>query len=152
MATLLVIESTAEGRTYLVSIIRDCGHDVLEASDPVKGLEIAGRMRPDLVLTNAFLGSMDGYDLVRRLRAKKGTKGIPVILFAGARDEWLARAIARASDVEFVIARPGDRDAVTSAIKAALRGASSVETSSEAGHETQERPKAKSPARRAAGG
>jgi CheY-like chemotaxis protein len=120
MAKLLVIEKTAEGRSYLSSLARDCGHEVLEACEPENGLEIAEAEHPDLILTNAFLGSMDAYDLVRRLRADSSTKATPVILFASARDEWLARAIARACDIESVIGRAADSDSVITAIRAAL--------------------------------
>ncbi|HEU4391764.1 MAG TPA: response regulator [Blastocatellia bacterium] len=150
MATLLVIERTAQGRAYLGGLVRDCGHHVLEAGDAEKGLELARRVRPDLVLANAFLGPMDGYDLVRRLRAHNTTECIPVVLFTSARDEWLARAIARASDVECVIERPGDRDCVVAAITSALEGDGSGETSP--GTEYERERQRKSPARRAAGG
>ena len=47
------------------------GHEVHEAADGEQGLELAERVRPDLVLVDIGLPKIDGYEVARRLRARQ---------------------------------------------------------------------------------
>lgn len=46
-----------------------------------RGLEIAKREKPDLVLLDIMMQDLDGYEVCKLLKADKETKNIPVILF-----------------------------------------------------------------------
>jgi CheY-like chemotaxis protein len=63
----------------------------LHAADPADGLELARRTRPALILLDIQLPGMDGFEVLRRLRADDGTWGIPAIAVS---------ASAMAADVE----------------------------------------------------
>ena len=55
------------------------GFDVLEAREGQEALSIALRERPDLVLLDVMMPSMDGYDVARRLQENPATSRIPVV-------------------------------------------------------------------------
>lgn len=55
------------------------GFDVLEASEGGEALKLALRERPDLVLLDVMMPSMDGYDVARRLQAHPATNRIPIV-------------------------------------------------------------------------
>jgi putative two-component system response regulator len=55
------------------------GFDVLEAAEGREALDLALRERPDLVLLDVMMPSMDGFDVARRLRSNPATSRIPVV-------------------------------------------------------------------------
>jgi len=54
-------------------------HQVMQASDGAEGLRKAMRTRPDLVITDVLMPGMDGWTLVRQMRAHKELSLVPVI-------------------------------------------------------------------------
>ena len=55
------------------------GFDVLEAAEGREALALALRERPDLVLLDVMMPSMDGFDVARRLQSNPATSRIPVV-------------------------------------------------------------------------
>jgi CheY-like chemotaxis protein len=60
-------------------IARQADTRLLSAPEPGLGLELARAHRPDLILLDINLPGMDGYEVLRRLRADAATAHIPVI-------------------------------------------------------------------------
>ena len=60
-------------------------HRVLMATSGEKALEVCRETPPDLILLDVVMPGMDGYEVIRRLKADPATAGIPVI-FVTARD------------------------------------------------------------------
>jgi len=56
------------------------GFEVVTADDGEKGLVKAGDESPDIILLDIMLPNMDGFDVLRNLKASKETSTIPVIL------------------------------------------------------------------------
>jgi DNA-binding response OmpR family regulator len=56
------------------------GHEVLEAPDGERGMELAMRDRPDLIVLDVMLPALDGLSLLRTLRERPETSQTPVIL------------------------------------------------------------------------
>jgi CheY-like chemotaxis protein len=70
------------------------GHEILIARDGQEALALAIAETPDLILMDLELPVMNGWDTVRRLKARPGTAGIPVIALsahalAGSREAAL---------------------------------------------------------------
>jgi signal transduction histidine kinase len=59
---------------------------VLAAPDGLKGLEMALRERPSLVVTDLMMPGMDGFTLTRRLRETPQTRHIPVLMLTARGD------------------------------------------------------------------
>jgi PAS domain S-box-containing protein len=72
---------------------------LISADLPEAGLQLAREQRPDLVLLDIQLPGMDGYEVLRRLRADEGTRGIPVIaVSANAMPADIERGLAAGFD------------------------------------------------------
>jgi DNA-binding response OmpR family regulator len=56
------------------------GHEVLEASDGNRGLELAAAARPDLILLDVMLPERDGLSVLRELGEHPATAATPVVL------------------------------------------------------------------------
>ncbi len=63
------------------------GYDVLTAHNGGEGLEIARSERPDAIVLDAMMPVMDGYQVLRQLRADAELVAIPVIMLTARRQE-----------------------------------------------------------------
>ncbi|XYJ08797.1 diguanylate cyclase [Telluria sp. B2] len=75
---ILVVDDAMENIQILHSALQD-EHEVLFALDGAKALELARAQRPDLILLDAVMPGMDGYDVLSALRGAADTWDIPVI-------------------------------------------------------------------------
>jgi two-component system cell cycle sensor histidine kinase/response regulator CckA len=69
LATILVVDDCATNREFLVKLLGYQQHRLLEASDGAEALMQVRAHRPDLVITDILMPTMDGYEFVRQLRA-----------------------------------------------------------------------------------
>lgn len=92
---ILYIEDN-EQNLYLVRfLLEKHGYEVHTALDGQAGVELAGAVRPDLILLDILLPRMDGYAVARQLRSKPDLGEIPIVAvtsyaMAGNRDKALA--------------------------------------------------------------
>jgi signal transduction histidine kinase len=69
-ARILVVEDEQDTRTFLVQLLRANGAVVLEADSAQQALDLfAGGEPPDILLSDIGLPQIDGYELMRRIRA-----------------------------------------------------------------------------------
>lgn len=85
-STVLVVEDNADLRGFLTRLLEP-SWQVLQAADGRAALEIVRRQRPDLVLSDVMMPELDGYGLLRELRADPVTEAIPVILLSARAGE-----------------------------------------------------------------
>jgi two-component system chemotaxis response regulator CheY len=60
--------------------LTSAGHDVIEASDGTEAVQVAGKHKFDLVITDVNMPGMNGIDLVRTLRGTPEGKFIPMLV------------------------------------------------------------------------
>ncbi len=73
--------------------------ELIVATDGARGVEIAKRNAPDLVLMDLFLPIVDGYEAIRLIKANVGTRRIPIIaLSAHTMAEDRAKAFSAGCD------------------------------------------------------
>ena len=77
---ILIAEDEPNIREVLRMQLELNGFEVFEARDGVEALELAERVRPDVMLLDVMMPRMDGYEALRRLRASYSTRHIPVIM------------------------------------------------------------------------
>jgi len=91
-AILIVEDSPPVAAVIQVALAR-AGYTVLMACDGLEGLKIAISERPRLIITDSNMPRMDGFGLLRALKANPMTAGIPVIMLtskASSEDEQKA--------------------------------------------------------------
>lgn len=76
---ILVIDDDVWYRERAAQLMREAGHDVKTADNGVRGLSAALSFEPDLVLTDVQMPVMDGWQLVRMLRARPTLANTPVV-------------------------------------------------------------------------
>jgi DNA-binding NarL/FixJ family response regulator len=86
MSKILLIEDEPTIRDNLVSILEMEDHQALAAENGRKGVELATAHRPELILCDVMMPGLDGYGVLKALRADEATARIPFI-FLTARGE-----------------------------------------------------------------
>ena len=80
---ILVVDDTPDTVRLLTAALEAAAMDVLVALDGAAALQIAARTTPDLVLMDAVMPGMDGFETCRRLKALSGFDAVPVIFMTG---------------------------------------------------------------------
>src|SRR5262249_45082525 len=122
MATILVVEDRPVDRKLLTTVLKTGGHDVVEASDGSEAFDIASTVRPSLVISDILMPSVDGYELVRRIRQAPALARIPVIFYTATYHEREARSLATRCGVATILAKPAAPSAILHAVRDALNG------------------------------
>jgi CheY-like chemotaxis protein len=93
VARVLVIDDESDVRWLLRLTLEREGHDVLLADDGLRGVGVAQRQRPDVIVLDLMMPVMDGYGVLDALGQDARTAGVPVlVLTARALPEEEARA------------------------------------------------------------
>ena len=92
---ILVIEDNPTNLELMTYLLNAFGHTTLTAGDGLAGVEAALREVPDLILCDLALPRLDGFGVVRRLRAEPSLRGVPVVAvtasaMVGDRDKVIA--------------------------------------------------------------
>ena len=82
--TILVIDDQADIRALLSMALKEAGYRVVEADSGPAGIAAYHAHQPDLILLDIGLGSMDGLEVCRQLRAVSST---PIIFLTSRADE-----------------------------------------------------------------
>jgi PAS domain S-box-containing protein len=128
MAKILIVDDSDLNRQLLVMLLGSHHHLTLEASDGAEALELARLERPDLVISDVLMPTMDGYEFVRQLRADPMIGQTPVIFFTGNYLGREARALAASCGVSSILYRPCDQKEVLRIVDTALESAEHPQT------------------------
>ncbi len=97
--SVLVIEDSASVRRLIEVCLRVLEVQLSAAEDGIKGLALARELRPDAIVLDIGLPGMDGWEVLRHLRADQSTADIKVlILTAHAQPEVAEQAVAGGAD------------------------------------------------------
>ncbi|MDF4025567.1 ATP-binding protein [Luteibacter sp. PPL201] len=78
---VLVVDDNADMRDYVRELLIP-RYDVAVAGNGAEALEAIARRRPDLVLSDVMMPGLDGFGLLKALRADPATAAIPVVLLS----------------------------------------------------------------------
>ncbi len=84
---ILVVDDNRDGADSLAQILQCYGHQVECAYDGIEALASAARRRPEVVICDIGLPKVDGYEVVKRLRAELALRGALCIALTGYGDE-----------------------------------------------------------------
>jgi CheY-like chemotaxis protein len=84
LATILIVDDEGPVRQLISQVLKDGGHHILQAIHGAQALEMIGKDRPDLVLSDVMMPVLSGAELCRQLKASADTRSIPVILMSSA--------------------------------------------------------------------
>lgn len=102
---ILAVDDEQNIRRLLEVNLQRAGYRVTMARDGQDALEKVSQSRPDLVLLDVMMPRIDGFEVLRRLKANPGTAGIPVLMLtAKAQDADIFNGLRSGAD--FYLTKP----------------------------------------------
>jgi DNA-binding NarL/FixJ family response regulator len=99
---VLVVDDSPETLGMLTDALEQSGATVLVATDGEAALDLTARITPDVILLDAVMPGLDGFETCRRLKAAGAVAHVPVIFMTGLTEtEHIVRALA-AGGVDYV--------------------------------------------------
>lgn len=130
-AVVLVVDDVPDNVAVLHDALDESGYTVLVATHGEGALQRAAQVQPDIVLLDAVMPGMDGFEVARRLKALPTTAGIPIIFMTGLTDTEHVVAAFQAGGVDYVT-KPVRTREVIARIATHLQGARQVRQATQA--------------------
>jgi DNA-binding NarL/FixJ family response regulator len=100
--TVLVVDDTPESLGFLTDTLEGAGYTVLIAIDGESALRLVEQITPDMVLMDAVMPGIDGFEACRRLKQRPQLAHLPVIFMTGLSEtEHVLQGLA-AGGVDYV--------------------------------------------------
>ncbi len=126
MAVMILVVDDSEMNLKLVSIVlQKEGYSVVTALNGDQALRLVEESTPDLAILDVMMPDMDGFELCRRLRHRKNTAHIPIMMLT-ALNELDERLKAFEIGADDFIAKPFQPKELAARIKVLLRRAAPV--------------------------
>jgi two-component system cell cycle response regulator DivK len=96
---VLLVEDFDDAREMYAEYLEFNGLRVAGAADAVRGLQMADELQPSIILMDAALPGLSGWDAIKELKANPRTKHIPVLMMTGhVLGDAKERALAAGAD------------------------------------------------------
>ena len=86
-ARILIVEDEESLASLVAEVLRRQGYECSVVHDGDSALEVAAEILPDLIVLDIMLPRLDGFEVTRRLKEDRETRGIPIIMLTARRDE-----------------------------------------------------------------
>ncbi len=112
---VLTIDDSKTIRDMLRLTLLDAGFEVLQAVDGEDGIDVLGKNDVDVVITDINMPKMDGYGVIRHMRARPEHKGTPILVLT-TESELEKRNIAREAGATGWMVKPFDPEQLVATI------------------------------------
>ncbi|VTU28276.1 Stalked cell differentiation-controlling protein [Variovorax sp. SRS16] len=99
---VLIVDDVPDNLAVLHDALDESGYTVLVATSGEQALQRAAQARPDIVLLDAMMPGIDGFEVARRLKADAATAHIPIVFMTGLTDTEHLVAALEAGGVDYV--------------------------------------------------
>lgn len=99
---VLIVDDIPENLAFLHDALDEAGYTVLVATHGEAALEIARQSLPDVILLDAVMPGMDGFEVARRLKADFATQPIPIVFMTGLTETEHVVAAFSAGGADYV--------------------------------------------------
>lgn len=127
MVTVMVVEDSLVQRKAISSFLKSGGAVAIEAQDGTEAIHLLETQQPDLILLDAIMPRMNGYEVCRRIKSNPKTQHIPIIMCTG-QDGASDRYWAMKQGADAYLVKPFRASELIAAIKQFLRPSVKITT------------------------
>jgi DNA-binding response OmpR family regulator len=120
MAKILLAEDEKQIADMISFKLTNGGHKVLRAQDGEQAFAVAAREQPDLILLDAMMPGINGFEVLRRLKADVSLRKIPVIMVTAKGHERDVLSGLRGGAIDYVV-KPFSLKELSARVESALR-------------------------------
>lgn len=99
---VLIVDDVLDNLAVLHDALDESGYTVLVANSGAKALQIAADTQPDIVLLDAIMPEMDGFQVCTKLKENIDTRDIPIIFMTGLTEAEHVAAAFQAGGTDYV--------------------------------------------------
>ena len=122
MKKILVVDDNGDDRKILKIILERQGFEVIEARDGLEGLETALSRNPDIIISDALMPRMDGFQFLREVKKEPRLKSIPFIFYSAVYTGYKEAELAVFLGAEAFIVRPKEPEEFWKELSCVLEG------------------------------
>lgn len=117
---ILAVDDIQDNLTTLKAVVEDAVPDAIfkSALSGVKGIEMALKEDPDVILLDIVMPSMDGFEVCRRLKADERVRHIPVVFLTALQTDRASRIMALEVGGEAFLSKPLEEAELIAQIRA----------------------------------
>jgi DNA-binding response OmpR family regulator len=120
MAKILVAEDEKQIADMIAFKLTNSGHQVIWAQDGDQAVALAAHELPDLILLDAMMPGLSGFEVLRRLKADPALRAVPVIMVTAKGHERDVLRGLRGGAVDYVV-KPFSLKELAARVDLALR-------------------------------
>ncbi len=132
MSAILLADDSPQALRLAEQILTAQGFEVVSVTDGATALRRLEDVNPDLLITDIYLPTRNGFELARFLRSQEKYRQLPVIFAAGPADEFNEQD-AKNAGADLILQKPFEASALSSAVQKLLAGSTARSTNNEAG-------------------
>lgn len=117
---ILIVDDEHFIRRLVFNVLEVKGHEVYTMEDPVKALRLAQKKDFDLILLDVMMPNMDGMTLCQKLRSKKATKNVPIMMLTSKTQLSDVQEAVRAGANDYIM-KPFNADTLEALIRKKLK-------------------------------
>jgi DNA-binding response OmpR family regulator len=121
-ASILVVDDSPDTLKFLTEVIEDTGATVLVALSGQNSLDVIDQVTPDVILMDAVMPGMDGFETCRQIKNNSAMLHVPVIFMTGLSDTEHIVAGFQAGGVDYLV-KPVDPDELIARMQVHLANA-----------------------------
>ncbi len=124
---VLIVDDSPEALGFLTEALEQTGFSVLIATSGTSALNIVDRITPDIILLDAVMPGLDGFETCLKLKANPAISPVPVVFMTGLTEtEHVVRAL-EAGGVDY-LTKPINIDELRARIRVHLTNARSAQS------------------------
>lgn len=123
----LVVDDSPDSLSFITQALENARVTVLVATSGEAALNIAARITPDIILLDALMPEMDGFETCRRLKAQAALQHVPVIFMTGLTETEHVVTALDSGGVDY-LTKPIDLDELTARIRVHLTNARTAQS------------------------
>jgi DNA-binding response OmpR family regulator len=118
--TILLIEDEPNLLKLTSTMLGKQGFNIIQANNGAKGVDMAKKKGPDLVVTDLIMPKKNGFEVCRELRKDKRTANTPIIILTAMGDDFNKQTGFEAGADDY-LTKPFNINELTARIKSLLR-------------------------------
>ncbi len=120
MAKILVAEDEKQIADMISFKLTNGGHQVVRAQDGEQAISLAARELPELILLDAMMPGLNGFEVLRRLKGDPILRSVPVIMVTAKGHERDVLSGLRGGAVDYIV-KPFSLKELSARVELALR-------------------------------
>ena len=126
--TVLIVDDEIDIRKLLRRVLQDKGFKVVDADRGLEALRMVKAHMPDLMVLDAMLPEVNGFEIARRIKSSGKYAHIPIVMVSAVYKGWRVAEDARASyGVDAFVEKPFKLSDIIGAIEGVLKGPGKTE-------------------------